>query len=450
MYMYTFSLLSSAAGPSHNRLGGAVLNTSDMRPAARMGCLVMTLACPKPLSLYRPRDLRASDLWRLLDEHFDSFRQVYDEQFQAKYGVWRSVVDRSVTAFLKCGDPQVCFARVRCPDCRHEMFVAYSCKQRCTCPSCHQKRTLLTAVHVAEEVCAPVAHRQVVLTIPKRLRLHARFDRSLLGKLSPCAWTCIQAEVRRLLGRDDVAPGMIAAIQTHGELLPWHPHLHAIVCPVGVRRWPVALVRSKSTTGWFPGGWFGLCHRSQQRDPRSDLSGHGHVPGDLLKTAADRPGNRSAQMTVRGDIGWWISGRSWVIRATVVPRWTSPRVTSTNTRRKSWPWAIISLLFPSKLLTKIKFPISLATLARERCAQADELTRTLRPVRPQLHPNIPEDRPRARSPRAAIAALGLLARVESVVPRYRLSSGTDNIISYQSYFRIQEITDVNLLSSLLV
>ena len=47
-------------------------------------CLVMTLACPKPLSLYRPRDPRASDLWRLLDEHFDSFRQVYDEQFQAK------------------------------------------------------------------------------------------------------------------------------------------------------------------------------------------------------------------------------------------------------------------------------------------------------------------------------------------------------------------------------
>ena len=68
-----------------------MLNTSAMRPAARMGCLVMTLACPKPLSLYRPRDRHASDLWRLLDEHFDSFRQVYDEQFQAKYGFWRPV-----------------------------------------------------------------------------------------------------------------------------------------------------------------------------------------------------------------------------------------------------------------------------------------------------------------------------------------------------------------------
>jgi hypothetical protein len=78
-----------------------------------------------------------------------------------------------------------------------------------TCPSCHQKSTLLTAIHVADEVCWPVAHRQVVLTIPKRLRLHTRFDRKLLGKLCSCAWTCIQAEVQRVLGRDDVLPGMI-------------------------------------------------------------------------------------------------------------------------------------------------------------------------------------------------------------------------------------------------
>ncbi len=84
-------------------------------------------------------------------------------------------------------------------------------------------------MHIAEEVCFPVAHRQVVLTIPKRLRLHTRFDRGLLGKLASCAWTCIQAEVRRLLGREDVQPGMIAAIQTHGELLHWRPHIHTLV-----------------------------------------------------------------------------------------------------------------------------------------------------------------------------------------------------------------------------
>ena len=107
----------------------------------------MATACVEPRPLYRPRDPQASDLWRLLDEHFDSFQQVYDERYQAKYGYWRPIVEQSVAAYLKCGDLQEGFARVRCPDCHHEMFVAFSCKQRCTCPSCHQKRTLLTAIH---------------------------------------------------------------------------------------------------------------------------------------------------------------------------------------------------------------------------------------------------------------------------------------------------------------
>jgi hypothetical protein len=189
----------------------------------------MASSCCTPLRLYQPRDPQASDLWQLLDQHFDSFRQAYDERYQAKYGFWRPVIDRSVAAFLKCGDLQQGFARIRCPDCHHEMFVAFSCKQRCTCPSCHQKRALRTALHVAQDVCASVPHRQVVLTIPKRLRLHTRFDRSLLGKLAHAAWTCVRAEVRRLLGRDDVVPGMVAGIHTHGELLHWHPHLHVLV-----------------------------------------------------------------------------------------------------------------------------------------------------------------------------------------------------------------------------
>lgn len=66
-------------------------------------------------------------------------------------------------------------------------------------------------------------------SLGKRLRLHTRLDRKLLGKLCACAWTCILAEVRRLLGRQDVAPGMIGTIQTHGERLHWHPHIHALV-----------------------------------------------------------------------------------------------------------------------------------------------------------------------------------------------------------------------------
>jgi len=54
-------------------------------------------------------------------------------------------------------------------------------------------------------------------------RLHTRFDRKLLGELGSCAWTCTQAEAQRTLGGKDGLPGMMGAIQAHGELLHWHP-----------------------------------------------------------------------------------------------------------------------------------------------------------------------------------------------------------------------------------
>ena len=56
----------------------------------------MTPASPHSPPLYRPRDPRASDPWRLMDRHFETFQRVYDARFQAKYGYWRPVVDCSV------------------------------------------------------------------------------------------------------------------------------------------------------------------------------------------------------------------------------------------------------------------------------------------------------------------------------------------------------------------
>jgi hypothetical protein len=60
---------------------------------------------------------------RLIDQHFDSFQQVYDERYQAKYGYWRPILEQSATAYLKCGDLDEGFARVRCPECGSQMKV---------------------------------------------------------------------------------------------------------------------------------------------------------------------------------------------------------------------------------------------------------------------------------------------------------------------------------------
>ena len=188
----------------------------------------MGAPCLQPRPLYRPRDHTASPLWQLLNQHFDEFERVYDERFADKYGFWRHQIRSSIDAYLKCGDLREGFARCRCPRCRHEMFVAYSCKQRCACPSCHQKRTLVTAMHIKEEVCADLAHRQLVFTIPKRFRLYCRYDRKLLGRMTREAWLCVRQHIQQELGCKDVVPGMIAGMQTHGELMNFHPHIHAL------------------------------------------------------------------------------------------------------------------------------------------------------------------------------------------------------------------------------
>jgi hypothetical protein len=86
---------------------------------------------------------------------------------------------------------------------------------------------------VARHVCASVPHRQFVFTIPKRLRLFFRFDRGLLGELPRLAWETVLEVYRAVLDRHDVTPGMVAAIHTFGQLIHWHPHLHALVTDGG-------------------------------------------------------------------------------------------------------------------------------------------------------------------------------------------------------------------------
>jgi ribosomal protein S27E len=187
----------------------------------------MVCTATKP-AVYRPRRPRQSPLYQTIERYLPEFERTYEQRYARRYGPWRPIIGEVARRFLRCGDPHFGFARIRCPDCRHEMFVAFSCQQRCLCPSCHQKRTLLAAETIAHTVCATVPHRQLVFTIPKRLRVYCRYDRRLLGELARAAWLATVEVYRQVLGRSDVIPGMVAGIQTFGQLIHYHPHLHAI------------------------------------------------------------------------------------------------------------------------------------------------------------------------------------------------------------------------------
>lgn len=57
-----------------------------------------------------------------------------------------------------------------CDQCRHGYILAFSCKARYVCPSCHQKRVLAYDEWVEANVLTPVPHRQYVFTVPRLLR----------------------------------------------------------------------------------------------------------------------------------------------------------------------------------------------------------------------------------------------------------------------------------------
>jgi len=91
---------------------------------------------------YRPRVPQNSVYYRLVEEHFEQLERVWEERYQAGLGYWRYFVSEVIYKYLECGDPHFGFARVKCEDCNHEYLLAFSCKCRHFCPSCHQKRVV--------------------------------------------------------------------------------------------------------------------------------------------------------------------------------------------------------------------------------------------------------------------------------------------------------------------
>ena len=124
----------------------------------------------------------------------------------------------------------------RCGACRAEFLVAFRCKGRHFCPSCHARRLAEWSLWLDEHLLAPVAHRQVVRTLPKRLRAYFLHDRRRLGLLSRVAARTLRAYVQAAVGEREAVPGVIVCVQTFGSVAHLHPHLHVLMTDGAFRR----------------------------------------------------------------------------------------------------------------------------------------------------------------------------------------------------------------------
>ncbi len=202
----------------------ASLSAGDSPPGFELG---VEIAC----RVYRPRRPRESPLYQLVERHLEELLRVWPERFARRHGPLRAVVERVLRGFLKCGLLEHGFARLWCGECRRGVLVAFSCRGRSFCPSC-EKKQLLWAEWLRDEVLAEVAHRHVVLTIPRLLRPVFRRRRELLTELARAGAEAVQELVRVGCGRE-ARPGLVVSVASAGDLLQWHPHLHLLTTDGG-------------------------------------------------------------------------------------------------------------------------------------------------------------------------------------------------------------------------
>lgn len=65
-----------------------------------------------------------------------------------------------VNHYLECGTLAHGFARAGCGDCGRDVLIAFSCKGRGVCPSCHARRMAELAAHLTDAVFPPLPLRQ--------------------------------------------------------------------------------------------------------------------------------------------------------------------------------------------------------------------------------------------------------------------------------------------------
>ncbi len=141
----------------------------------------------------------------------------------------------------ECPIPAFGFARAWCESCGHGFAVAFSCKTRGLCPTCNARRMAQTAAHVIDHVMPRVPVRQVVLSVPKRIRWFLHQDPKVVSGVLSVLLRALKTTVRKHSpgAPTDGQIGAVSFIHRAGSSLNVHPascaaplgaHFHNVIC----------------------------------------------------------------------------------------------------------------------------------------------------------------------------------------------------------------------------
>lgn len=181
---------------------------------------------------YARRDPTQQVLYRLVHRYRQELEYCWSERFEPKYGCLRDEAKEALDGFLDCGILLHGAARAVCEQCNHSELIPFSCKRKFICASCDAKRALLFGEHLHENVLLSQPQVHQVYSVPKILRPRLKFNRKLLHLLFHAAWDAWKEVAAEAL--PECNPASVMALHSAGDLIQWHPHIHALTLYGGV------------------------------------------------------------------------------------------------------------------------------------------------------------------------------------------------------------------------
>lgn len=137
-----------------------------------------------------------------------------------------SYIVKEIEKMLDCCNPAKGFFVGYCEKCKKDVVMHFKCNGK-VCSRCGKEYVDKWARKAKKKVF-PEMHRLVTLTVPADLRiiLNGRWD--LLKILQDSAHETIEKVATKTLRRK-VKVGVLVGLQTYGQDLKFHPHLHCMV-----------------------------------------------------------------------------------------------------------------------------------------------------------------------------------------------------------------------------
>jgi len=207
------------------------IETRQLQRKARWSAPSPTRPLPAHAQPYRRRRPESTTLHRIVREHLETYLALGNEADPMGDGV-PAHVEKELRSYLRCGILAHGFARARCSGCGYDFLVAFSCKGRGACPSCNAKRMAQTAAHLVDHVFPHVPVRQVVLSVPKRLRPFLHYRPRTAGAALHILLRALQSTLRQATptAPDSASFGAVSFLHRFGSSL--NPHFHFHICVV--------------------------------------------------------------------------------------------------------------------------------------------------------------------------------------------------------------------------